>query len=230
MPSSGSGAARDPPDDLSVEGELRVIRREVGALDRQHAEAAVRMPPVMEPRNRLLAGVAALREADRTLLEPRLGRHHAVVELATEPRRACPDAQPLELALADRLGADGRLGVDQLDRRDAVVAGGNELVSIQHELVPTEHTVEECTSTPISHFAANRVRSSSGARRSPASGSVSSRNSSSPGRQTIHRRHHPGLRRQQERLARLANGQGLDLVRDHPLFKYEAASGPITET
>ena len=45
-------------------------------------------------------------------------------------------------------------------------------------------TVERCSSSPISHFAANRARSSSRASRSPASGSVSSRKSSCARRQT----------------------------------------------
>ena len=75
------------------------------------------MTAVVEPRDGLLARIAALREADRALLEARLGGHDAIVELAAEPRRAGEDPQPLELLGADRLGALGRLGVDAARRR-----------------------------------------------------------------------------------------------------------------
>ena len=86
----GRRGARDAPDDLAVERQLGVVRRQLARLDRQHAEAAVRVPAEVEPRDRLLPRVAALREADRALLEAGLGGHHAVVELAAEPRRAAP--------------------------------------------------------------------------------------------------------------------------------------------
>ena len=97
------------------------------------------MTAVVQAGDRLLARVAALREADRALLEPRLGRHHTVVELAAESRCSGEDPEPLERVLADLLRALGRLGVDQLDGRDTVVAGGNELVSIQQMLIRAEH-------------------------------------------------------------------------------------------
>ena len=58
------------------------------------------MAAVVEPGDRLLARVAALREADRALVETRLGRQHTFVDLAT--RAGCRrDPKPIELTLAE---------------------------------------------------------------------------------------------------------------------------------
>ena len=63
--------ARHPADDLAVERQLRVVGGEPVTGERQHAKAAVGVAAMVQARDRLLAGVAALREADRALLEPR---------------------------------------------------------------------------------------------------------------------------------------------------------------
>jgi hypothetical protein len=78
------------------------------------------MAAEVQARDRLLAGVAALRQADRALDEAGLGREDALVDL-TAPGR-CPglDAPKLELGATER-----RLEshVENLDRRLAVLVG-----------------------------------------------------------------------------------------------------------
>ena len=54
------------------------------AVEAQAAHAAVRVAAVMQPRDRLLARVTALGEADRPILEPGLGRHRLAIELMPE--------------------------------------------------------------------------------------------------------------------------------------------------
>src|SRR5260221_12500959 len=54
--------ARHAADRLAVVHELRVERRKLVELE--HAQTAVRMPAVMQPRHRPLPRVAALAEAD----------------------------------------------------------------------------------------------------------------------------------------------------------------------
>src|SRR6185503_6837587 len=126
--------ARHPPDGLAVQRQLCVVDRKVGAVHRHDAETAVRMSAVVEPCDRLLPRVAALRKADRAVYEPRLGRHYAIVELASEPGRAREDAKPLELRFCDRPCVLRRVRVEKLDRRDAVVPVRNrELVVIDDE-------------------------------------------------------------------------------------------------
>ena len=79
------------------------------------------MAPVAEPRHRLLAGIAALVEADRAAVEPRLGGQDAIVDLTTEPRRAGLDAKTLELVVSED-GRVGRLpGIEDLPAGNAVV-------------------------------------------------------------------------------------------------------------
>ena len=52
---------------------------------------------------------------------------------------------------------------------------------------------------------------------SPSSGSVRSRKSSAATPDDPQRRDHPGLRGEQQGLAALADSEGLDVIRDHPL-------------
>src|SRR3954452_8677671 len=63
---------------------------------------AVRLALVVQSRDGLLADVAALREADRTLVEPRLLGNHGVVEIEPVARAAGLDAARLDSALGDR--------------------------------------------------------------------------------------------------------------------------------
>ena len=104
--------ARHATDYLAVQRQLGVVDGQLAAFEREHAEPTVRVPAVVEPRDGLLAGVAALREAYRPVLETRLGGHDAIVELATEPRRARQDSQALELFLGDGRRLRRRLPVD----------------------------------------------------------------------------------------------------------------------
>ena len=101
------------------------------------------MTAVVQPGDRLLARVAALREADRALLEPRLGGEDPVVELATPRRRAGEDPEPLEL-VRRRSGRRSGLGVEQLGGGHAVVGGG-----IALRAAAAEDDVEVCSSRSI---------------------------------------------------------------------------------
>src|SRR5207248_6109942 len=76
--------ARDTADDLAVELDL-VRRSRVG--DFELAQQTVRVAAVVQARDRLLARIAALRERDVRLLEPRLRRQNGLVELLPPGRR-----------------------------------------------------------------------------------------------------------------------------------------------
>src|SRR5207253_5871220 len=69
----------------------------------QPAQVAVGLALVEKARDSLLADVAALREADRALVDAGLLRNHIVAELESEPRAPGLDAEDLS-----RLG--GHLG------------------------------------------------------------------------------------------------------------------------
>src|SRR5919197_4934898 len=71
--------ARDLSDDLSVERQL--VARLRAAVELEDAQATVDLPAVVLPRDRLLARIATLREADVRLVEPRLRGQDRVVEL-----------------------------------------------------------------------------------------------------------------------------------------------------
>ena len=71
-------------------------------LEREHTEAAVRVAAIVEAGDRLLARVAALREADGALGQAGLGGKDAVVDLLPPGGRASADAEQLELVLRDR--------------------------------------------------------------------------------------------------------------------------------
>ena len=72
--------------------------------------------------------------------------------------------------------------------------------------------VEVCSSGSISHFAANRIRVRCARTTSPSSGSVSSRKSSSPRRQTT-----SGAITRAFAVSSSASRLGEHVVRDHPL-------------
>src|SRR6185436_18444053 len=90
-------------------------------------------------------------------------------------------------------------------------------------------TTERCSSRSIAHFAANRARRSSRARRSPASGSVKSRKSSCARRTTTTgaTMRAFGVSRSASPVAPTSSSStSFDTIG----FRYDAASGPITET
>src|SRR6476659_4857586 len=76
--------ARDPADGLCAVADL-VAR--LGALDLERLQAPVDLPAVVQPGDRLLARIAALRERHVRLVEARLGREDRVVELLPPGRR-----------------------------------------------------------------------------------------------------------------------------------------------
>src|SRR5207247_215586 len=100
--------ARTAAHGLSVVCELDLLEGRLTAVESEDAKRAVRMTAVVQARDRLLARVAALREADRPLVEARLRRKDALVELAPEPRRPGEYPQPLQLALRERLSRGPR--------------------------------------------------------------------------------------------------------------------------
>src|ERR1041385_8663041 len=71
--------------------------------DFQSPQPAVRVAAVVQARDRLLAGVAALRERDVGLVETGLGGENALVELLAPNRGAHLDPQRLELARLPRV-------------------------------------------------------------------------------------------------------------------------------
>ena len=177
------------------------------------------MPAVVEPRDRLLPRVAALREADRALHEPRLGRHHTIVELASEPGRTREDAKPLELRFRDRRCVLRRVRVEELDRGHAVVPVRDRQLVVIHDdvLCGTDD-----------HDGAVLLALDRALRREPGTEKLAGEALAGLGlgqEQEVVLRpaydddggHDARLRRQQERLARGADVELLDLVRHHPV-------------
>src|SRR5581483_10330243 len=70
-PVGGGEDRRSDPADLSVP-EPDLVSVGHGRLEPQAAQMAVRLAPVVQARDGLLADVAALGEAHRTLIDPRL--------------------------------------------------------------------------------------------------------------------------------------------------------------
>ena len=93
-------------------------RRRRPARQPQAAQMAVRLALVVQAGDRLLADVAALGEADRALVDPRLLRDRRRGHLAAEPRPARLDPHDLGRLLVDRLGS--ALGERAEQRRDLV--------------------------------------------------------------------------------------------------------------
>ncbi|RDI73269.1 hypothetical protein Gocc_3064 [Gaiella occulta] len=165
----------------------------------------------MEPRDRLLARIAALREADRALLEARLGGQHALVELAAEAWRGGQDAQPLELVGGDALGAVRRVGVEQL-------AGGNAVVVVRHAALDLPEDERRDMLLRLDRA----LRGEAEARKLGAQSLAELRLGQQqevvlPAAQHYQRRDESGLRREQQRLARLAGSERLDVVGHHAL-------------
>ena len=76
-----------------------------GSLQAQAAQMAVGPAPVVETRDRLLADVAALREAHRALVQPRLLGDRALVDVHAVARPAVLDAHDLRGLLGHGLRA-----------------------------------------------------------------------------------------------------------------------------
>src|ERR671922_827918 len=98
----------DASDNLAVLENFRVPLGNRVALDLEHPQAAVHLAAVVLARNRLLARIAPLGEADVRLVETGFGREDAVVDLPTPAGDARLDAPALECLFID-LRASGPL-------------------------------------------------------------------------------------------------------------------------
>ena len=91
----------------------------------QAAQMAVRLALVEEARDRLLADVAALREADGALVEPGLLRDHGLVEVDAVARPPGLHARDLGVALASRRAP--RRATQRVAQRRRVVGGADQV-------------------------------------------------------------------------------------------------------
>src|SRR5579859_3687396 len=92
--------ARDPADLASFVQQWRVV---LGRLvEIEDSQPPVRVAAEAKTRDRLLARIAALREGDVAVVEPRLRRKNPVVELAPPARYGALDPAQLELVLPQR--------------------------------------------------------------------------------------------------------------------------------
>ena len=165
------------------------------AVDLQHAQPAVHLASVALSGDRLLARIAAFAEADVRLVEARFCGQDAIVDLSAPAWDARLDPPALELLL-----------IHLFARRPLVehfFAAEDEprlvLLGLDLRLRGEAHPDE----LRASGLAELRLRQEQkvigGAPNDP------------------QRRDHPGLRGEQQRVASLADGEGLDVVRDHPL-------------
>jgi hypothetical protein len=186
-------------------------------LDLEHAERPVRLPAVLKPRDRLLAGVAALREADVGLGQARLGRENTIVDLTAPARPAGEDPHALELLLVEELGR--RLGVEDFHsgRAELVVRDSFVLAEEEHGCVVLRLDLDLRREAGASERRSDDLAE-------PVLGQkevvvIVAANDD-------HRCDDSGLRRQQQS----RTGRALDVVRDHSLQKVlrlGAANGDI---
>ena len=161
----------------------------------------------MLARDRLLARVAAFPEVDRTGVEPGFGRENTVVDLAAEPRRPGLDPQELELVLPH-----GRLelGVEHLDRRHPVV-GIRDPVRLAED---DRGRVLLDLDVALGREAGAEKRGAHSFAEARLGQQEKVLHAAPPHGQ---RRDHARLRREEQRFARVADRELLDVVRDHRL-------------
>ena len=142
-----------------------------GAVETQPAKVAVRLAPVVEAGHRLLADVAALREADGAVVDSGLLGDRRGGHLAAEPRTPRLHAQDLRGGLADALRA--RLGEGRGERLPASPAAQirsmpRSVATARHVAPPTSSSRWACSgarpSAPLA-AAARRARSRTGSPR-----------------------------------------------------------------
>ena len=166
----------------------------------------------MESGHGLLAGIAPLREADRSFVEPCLGGKDAVVELAAPGGCSGENPEPLQLLLGE--------GVEGIERRVEQLVGGNAEIGrrnrpfgcrlAQHDhrrvllgldrALGSEAEAEQLRCDALTERRLGQEQEVVGV--PPDDGQ---------------RGDHPCLRGQQQRLARRTRLEHLDVVRDHPL-------------
>src|SRR5205085_3634472 len=171
------------------------VRRNVVAFDLEDTQAAIELPAVVLTRDRLLARVAALAEADVRLRQSGFRRQHAIVDLAPPARDAGLDPPALERLIVDLFAFrssvedffaaedEPRIVFLRLDLRLRREAEAQQLVpDALAELGFGEDEVVVLIAP-----------------------------------QHAERRDHARLRGQQQRVAGLTDRERLDVVRDHPL-------------
>ena len=136
-PVRAAGRRGHAAHDLVVQREFCVVRWQLAGVQLEPAQLAVRVTAMVQARHRLLAGIAALREADVGRLEAGLGGEDPVVELLPPGRRTGLDAEQLQIG---RLACE--LGVEHLDGRLAVVGGRDPVGAVEDDrarvLLPIE--------------------------------------------------------------------------------------------
>ncbi len=105
-PSRGE-AAKEPILPTSRSASSSAAPGAAGALRRRPRSMAVRLALPIQPRDRLLPDVAALRVGHRPLVKPGLLRHRRLVDLDAEARATVLDPHGLGDGLVDRHGAGG---------------------------------------------------------------------------------------------------------------------------
>jgi len=199
--------ARDSPDDLLAERQLGVVRRKLLAVGHERPKAAQHAPSVVLSRNGFLARITALLEVDRTLVEACLGRHHTIVDLSAEARCTRADSHELELLVVDvRLDVE----VEELHCRNSEIAGRDAFERPQRD----ERSV--CLGLDLTL----QREAGAGQRRPDGRAEARLREHEEvvhPTPEHDERCDHPCFRREQKRLARVAEAERLDVVRDHRL-------------
>ena len=201
--------------------QLGVVLGQLRALDLEHAQRAVHASAVVLARDRLLARIAPLLEVDRTRVEAGLGRKDAIVDLAAEARRPGADAQELELVVVDRRLECARRAPRPQECRSP--RSGSLRAS-------PRTTTDECSSSSISHFAANRERSERRANalaeaRPRSGGGSRRRHAGGPTSGAITRAF--GVRRSASHASPIPSAStSFETI----AWRYDAASGPRTPT
>src|SRR6266545_7065904 len=95
---SGHGTRHTSDDLLAVTNLVATL----GRLDVERPKPPIHMAAVVEPRDRLLTGIATLRERDVRLVEPRLGGEDRLVELLAPGGYACLDWSAFQLGIVER--------------------------------------------------------------------------------------------------------------------------------
>ena len=204
MPSAAARGARDAPTSRPSWSSGASFRQ---LVELEHAQPAVRVAAVVQPRDRLLARVAALREGDVRRVEARLGREDPVVDLVT-PARHARSRSGAARARRRRASARARRRAPRARR-----ASRSRSRPRRRRRAPTRAPPARSRTAR-----AKRIRSELRAH-GVAEPRLGQDAGSRPRRAAQHdeRRDHPRLRGQQQRRARLADRERLDVVRDHPL-------------
>ena len=168
--------ARDTSDDLFAVADL-VAR--LGALDLEHLQAPVDLAAVVQPGDRLLARIAALRERDVRLVEARLGREDRVVDSLPQAGAAA-SIRMRSTSSAERVGSTSAssssdAGLAELLVRDPAVLAEDDdrrvLLRLDLDL-GREPRAKQGGADRLAEPGSVRSRKSSSARRTTTSGAI----------------------------------------------------------